>query len=161
MSRLRNSLSCPLSLLYLFSTFARRQHGRIRYKLYNMWKMWNMWNMWNMWCLLWPTDDNVCLIYFVVSGKNFTYGFTSKQNEAHIYVGTVQHCLGAITIDIQFVSLWEASPPWTIESFQLLDGYLVIPNSVCRSRDQRFWREELVGLHHTIIRRGVAIILTA
>ncbi len=37
-------------------------------------------------------------------------------------MGTVQHCLGAVTIDFQYISrVGEASPPLTIESFQLLD----------------------------------------
>jgi hypothetical protein len=28
---------------------------------------------------------------------------TSKQNREQIYVGTVQHCPGAVTIDFQFI----------------------------------------------------------
>jgi len=43
------------------------------------------------------------LIYFGVSGTNFTYELTSKQNREQIYVGTAQHCLGAATIDFQFI----------------------------------------------------------
>ena len=31
----------------------------------------------------------MCLIYVGVNGTNCTYGLTSKQNKAHIYVGTV------------------------------------------------------------------------
>ena len=39
-------------------------------------------------------------LFVVVGGTNFTYGLTSKQNMAHIYVGTVH---GAVNIDIQFI----------------------------------------------------------
>ena len=42
------------------------------------------------------------LIYFGVNGTNCTYELTSKRNREQIYVGTVQHCLGAVMIDFQF-----------------------------------------------------------
>ncbi len=45
----------------------------------------------------------LCHIYFGVNGTNFTYELTSKQNMAQIYVGTVEHCPGAVTMDFQFI----------------------------------------------------------
>ena len=53
----------------------------------------------------------VCLISVVGSGTNCTdkiLCITSKQNEAHIYMGTV---IGAITIEIQLPRVGESLPP--------------------------------------------------
>ena len=63
----------------------------------------------------------MCLfhIYFVVSGTNFSYGLTSKQNMAHIYVGTVQ---GPSPKTSNLSRVEEVSPPSTLESFLQWSG---------------------------------------
>ncbi len=42
---------------------------------------------------------------------------TLKQNREQIYVGTVEHCPGAVTIVSNFSNMGEALPPPSLESF--------------------------------------------
>ena len=60
----------------------------------------------------------LCLIYVGVNGTNCTYGLTSKQNKAHIYVGTV---IGAITINSNLPRCGRLCPPSTLQSLLLHD----------------------------------------
>ena len=53
-------------------------------------------------------------LFVVVGGTHFTYGLTSKQNMAHIYVGTVQ---GPSPKTSNLSRVEEVSPPSTLESF--------------------------------------------
>jgi hypothetical protein len=51
--------------------------------------------------------DEVCSLFILVLMVQIVHTkkprLTSKQNREQIYVGTVQHCLGAVMIDFQFI----------------------------------------------------------
>jgi hypothetical protein len=70
----------------------------------------------------------LCLISVVGSGTNCTdksYALTSKQNEAHIYVGTV---IGAIMLKLNLPRWGEALPPLPVQCFLLSDNYFLRPS---------------------------------